>query len=214
MVPYSQAIWQLTGYLKLLKYSRLWNLKAREGECMATYIWSHRWLRNNSGDFSVMLLLSIYFIFIPELWLKEYVWAICLQKHSGVFRKQVLGAGRFPKESSTRLVPHWACSDPTWPPPECLISLLNGMLWSPYVVLNCEIPKAELYPMYSVGASSQAFLRSFFHKTRGGFLTRSANQDLQCYWYINVKCGLWLRREIFSSETSWKQLDNYQISSP
>lgn len=66
-LPYSQAIWQLTSYLKLLKYSRMWNLKAREGECMTMYIWSHHWLRNNSEDFSVLLLLSRIFTLFLSL---------------------------------------------------------------------------------------------------------------------------------------------------
>lgn len=207
-LPYSQAIWQFTGYLKLLKYFRIRNLKAKEGVCMTTYIWSHHWLRNNSGDFSVMLLLSMILLYF-------YSWAlaerICLSHLAAETLGSVseAGSGRWqiPKgTSSTRLMPHWARSDPTWPPPDCLISLLNVMLWSQDAILNWEIPKAELYPIYSVGASWQAFLTSFFHKTGRGFLTRSANHDLQDYWYINVKHGLWLRREIFSSETCGNSL--------
>lgn len=204
---YFQAIWQLTGYLKLLKYFRIWNLKAREGECMTTYIWSHHWLRNNSGDFSVMLLLSMILLYF-------YSWAlaerICLSHLAAETLGGVSEAGsgcwQIPKGiSSTRLVPHWAHSDLTWPPPDCLISLLNVMLWSQDVILNWEIPKAELYPKYSVDASLQAFF-SFSTRLEGSFLTRSANHNLQHYWYINVKHGLWLRREMFSSETHGNSL--------
>lgn len=185
-----EAIWQLTSYLKLLKYSRMWNLKAREGECMTTYIWSHYWLRNNSGDFSVVLLLSMILFYF-------YSWAlaerICLshlaaETLGGV---SVAGSGcwQIPKgTSSTRLVPHWARSDPTWTPPECLTSLLDVMLWRQDTILNWEVPKSELYPVYSIGASLQALLRFFLRKTGRGCLIRSANHNLE-HWYMNVKHG-------------------------
>lgn len=173
----------------------MWNLKAREGECMTMYIWSHHWLRNNSGDFSVLLLLSRILLYF-------YPWAlterICLSHLAAEALGGVSEAGsgwwQIPKGTScTQLVPHWDPSDATWPPPECLISLLNVILWIQDIILKWEIPKAELYPMYAIGAS---FLRSFFHKTGRVFLTRSANNDLQ-HWYINVKHGLWLRRKYF-----------------
>lgn len=68
-LPIPKPIWQLTTYLELLKYSRMWDLKVREGERVTTCMWSHPWLRNNSGDFSVVLLLSmILFLFLSFGW--------------------------------------------------------------------------------------------------------------------------------------------------